>query len=30
VIEAACRSIDLDGSADAARQSFQEHGIVLA
>ena len=30
VIEAACRSIDLDGSADAARRSFAEHGIVLA
>uniref|UniRef100_UPI0035B17068 nicotinamidase n=1 Tax=Aestuariivirga sp. TaxID=2650926 RepID=UPI0035B17068 len=30
VIEAACRSIDLDGSADAARKSFQEHGIALA
>ena len=30
VIEAACRSIDLDGSAAAARKSFQEHGIALA
>ena len=30
VIEAACRSIDLDGSAAAARRSFQEHGIALA
>ena len=30
VIEAACRSIDLDGSAEAARKSFQEHGIALA
>jgi hypothetical protein len=30
VIEAACRSIDLDGSADAARKSFAEHGIALA
>jgi nicotinamidase/pyrazinamidase len=30
VIEAACRSIDLDGSADAARKAFAEQGIVLA
>jgi nicotinamidase/pyrazinamidase len=30
VIEAACRSIDLDGSADAARKAFTEQGIVLA
>ena len=30
VIEAACRSIDLDGSAEAARKSFAERGIVLA
>ena len=30
VIEAACRAIDLDGSADATRRSFAEHGIVLA
>lgn len=30
VIEAACRSIDLDGSAAATRQSFAERGIVLA
>ena len=30
VIAAACRSIDLDGSADAARKSFAEHGIALA
>ena len=30
VIEAACRSIDLQGSADATRRSFAERGIVLA
>ena len=30
VIEAACRAIDLDGSADAARKSFAERGIALA
>lgn len=30
VIEAACRSIDLDGSAAATRMSFAERGIVLA
>lgn len=30
VIEAACRSIDLDGSAAAARKSFQDLGIALA
>ncbi|MBM3519453.1 MAG: bifunctional nicotinamidase/pyrazinamidase [Alphaproteobacteria bacterium] len=30
VIEAACRSIDLAGSAAATRQSFSERGIVLA
>ncbi len=30
VIEAACRSIDLDGSAEATRQSFLERGVVLA
>ena len=30
VIEAACRAIDLNGSADATRQSFAERGIVLA
>lgn len=30
VIEAACRSIDLDGSAEATRKSFAERGIVLA
>ena len=30
VIEAACRSIDLDGSAEAARKSFAERGIALA
>jgi nicotinamidase/pyrazinamidase len=30
VIEAACRAIDLDGSADAARRSFAENGVVLA
>ncbi len=30
VIEAACRSIDLAGSAEATRQSFAERGIVLA
>ncbi len=30
VIEAACRSIDLNGSAAATRQSFIERGIVLA
>lgn len=30
VIEAACRSIDLDGSVDATHRSFAERGIVLA
>jgi nicotinamidase/pyrazinamidase len=30
VIEAACRAIDLNGSADATRSSFAERGIVLA
>lgn len=30
VIEAACRSIDLNGSADATRKSFAARGIVLA
>ena len=30
VIEAACRSIDLDGSADATRKSFAQRGVVLA
>ena len=30
VIEAACRSIDLNGSAEAARTSFVERGIALA
>jgi nicotinamidase/pyrazinamidase len=30
VIEAACRSIDLEGSAEATRKSFTERGIVLA
>lgn len=30
VIEAACRSIDLAGSADATRRSFADRGIVLA
>jgi nicotinamidase/pyrazinamidase len=30
VIEAACRPIDLDGSAEATRQSFLERNIVLA
>jgi len=30
VIEAACRSIDLQGSADATRKSFSDLGIVLA
>ena len=30
VIEGACRSIDLQGSAEAARKSFTEHDIVLA
>lgn len=30
VIEAACRSMDLQGSAEATRQSFAERGIVLA
>jgi len=30
VIEAACRAIDLNGSADATRRSFAERGIVLA
>ena len=30
VIEAACRAIDLNGSANATRTSFAERGIVLA
>jgi nicotinamidase/pyrazinamidase len=30
VIEAACRAIDMNGSADATRKSFAEQGIVLA
>ena len=30
VIEAACRSIDLDRSLDATRKSFAERGVVLA
>ena len=30
VIEAACRAIDLHGSADATKRSFAERGIVLA
>lgn len=30
VIEAACRAIDLGGSAAATRQSFAERGVVLA
>ena len=30
VIEAACRSIDLNGSVDATHRSFTERGIVLA
>ena len=30
VIEAACRSIDLNGSAAAARKSLAERGVVLA
>lgn len=30
VIEAACRSIDLNGSAEATRKSFAERGVVLA
>ena len=30
VIEAACRAIDLNGSAAATRTSFSERGIVLA
>jgi nicotinamidase/pyrazinamidase len=30
VIEAACRAIDLNGSADATRKSFSERNIVLA
>ena len=30
VIEAACRAIDLDGSAAAARKSFADRNIVLA
>jgi nicotinamidase/pyrazinamidase len=30
VIEAACRAIDLNGSADATRQSLRERSIVLA
>ncbi len=30
VIEAACRSIDLNNSVEATRQSFAERGVVLA
>ena len=30
VIEAACRAIDLDGSAEATRKSLAEAGVVLA
>ena len=30
VIAAACRAIDLGGSADAARRSFAELGVTLA
>jgi len=30
VIEAACRAIDLNGSAEATRRSFAERGVVLA
>ena len=30
VIEAACRAIDMNGSADAARKSFAERNVVLA
>lgn len=30
VIEAACRAIDLNGSAEATRKSFAERGVVLA
>lgn len=30
VIEAACRAIDMNGSADATRKSFAERGIALA
>ena len=30
VIEAACRAIDLNGSADATRKSFAERGVTLA
>ena len=30
VIEAACRAIDMNGSADATRRSFAERGIALA
>lgn len=30
VIEAACRAIDLNGSAEATRKSFRERSIVLA
>ena len=30
VIEAACRSIDLNGSAAATRKSLAERGVVLA
>lgn len=30
VIEAACRAIDLNGSAEATRRSFSERNIVLA
>jgi nicotinamidase/pyrazinamidase len=29
VITAACRAIDLGGTADAARRSFAEHGVAL-
>ena len=30
VIEAACRAIDMNGSADETRSSFAERGVVLA
>jgi nicotinamidase/pyrazinamidase len=30
VLEAACRAINLNGSADAAKKSFAERGVVLA
>ena len=30
VIEAACRAIDMNGSADATRKSFAERNVVLA